>query len=141
MEQDPERVYWGHKIDIEARLYIERVGKRMFGRPQLKVSKAKLDWFGNSGADDREKGPPRVPLAQALAEVLGIDEADAKYLDYEESDDASDDGLVYGHYLEFGRTATGAVAETIRAKHPTMRVLVPPDFFDGVRRGADGAPF
>lgn len=146
MEQDPERVYYGHKVVVEARLFIDRIDKRMFGEPQLRVHRAKLEWFGESDEDDREEdvpdGPPRiVPLAKALSEVLGIDEDDAELLDFNTNADVSDDGLVYGLVLEFGETATEEVAEKIRAKHPSMSVRVPPDFFDNVRRGADGDLF
>lgn len=128
MEQDWDRTYWGHEVDVEGDLLIERLGKRCFGPVQFRVTRAKLLWMG---ADDEPTPPPR-DVAPLLAELLGVDESDAAVLDYEVIYDESEDGLLYALILDFSRTVSPELAEKIRSKHPTLTVRVAPDFFEGV---------
>lgn len=128
MEQDPNRVYWGHEVKIEGDLFIARLGKRCFGPVQFRVTHAKLLWMG---ADDGPT-PPLRNLTPVLAQLLGIDEAEAALLDYDVIHNESKDGLLYGLILDFSRTTSPEVAEKIRLKHPTLTVQVAADFFEGV---------
>lgn len=45
VEQDPDKVFWGDHIDVEATLTVDRVGKRLFANAQLEVTRAELRWF------------------------------------------------------------------------------------------------
>jgi hypothetical protein len=77
MKPDIERPYSGHKIDVRCSLFIERVGRVAIAEPEFRLETAKLDynWDG-----DRDEEPPKVPLAQALAEELGISQDEAEEL-------------------------------------------------------------
>jgi len=130
MEVDRDRPYAGHIIDVEATLIVDRLGKRLFARPELDVEHAQQRWYG----DDRGGGTAKILLAQALAEVLGIEEADAESLDFIEVANESVDGVLYDIVLEFDKTAPPDIADKIRALHPTLSVRVPPDFFEHVHR-------
>lgn len=51
--QDDERAYWGHEVEVDATLYVERFGRVLFGKGQLTVERAQLRWMGepSSSAD------------------------------------------------------------------------------------------
>lgn len=135
MDQDPDRVYYGDRIEVEATLMVDSMGKRLFREPVLEVTSAQLQWFGDDGREDRPQQvgqAPQVALARALAELLEIPESDAEGLDYEEEQNTSSDGLLYSIELRFERTASPEIADRIRVKHPTLRVQVSPNFFDDV---------
>lgn len=53
VEQDPERVYYGHQVDVTLQLFIERHGRRGFGPLTYDVLGAGLRWIGEP-ADDYE---------------------------------------------------------------------------------------
>lgn len=46
VDQDEDRTYWGHEIDVRAILTVERFGRRLFGRRRVEVEHAKLRWLG-----------------------------------------------------------------------------------------------
>lgn len=46
VDQDQDRVYWGHEIEVRATLTVERFGRRLFGRRLIEVEHAKLRWLG-----------------------------------------------------------------------------------------------
>jgi len=46
VDQDQDRVYWGHEVEVRATLTVERFGRRMFGRRLIEVEHAKLRWLG-----------------------------------------------------------------------------------------------
>ena len=52
VEKDPtgDRVYWGHHIDVEATVSVERLGRRLFGDVEVEVTHAKLRWFNEEPA-------------------------------------------------------------------------------------------
>lgn len=77
MKPDIERPYSGHKIDVRCSLFIERVGRVAIAEPEFRLETAKLDYnWDNDGGDE----PPKVPLAQALAEELDITAEEAEEL-------------------------------------------------------------
>lgn len=62
--QDDERVYWGHEVEVDATLYVERFGRVLFGKRQLTVERAQLRW----------NGEPTRPANQELdLESEGVD--------------------------------------------------------------------
>ncbi|MBN3783264.1 hypothetical protein G3O06_37960 [Burkholderia sp. Ac-20345] len=46
VDQDDDRAYFGHDIDVRATLTVERYGRRLFGEYHLEVEKASLRWLG-----------------------------------------------------------------------------------------------
>ncbi|WP_416050285.1 hypothetical protein [Cupriavidus basilensis] len=46
VDQDEDRVYWGHEIEVRATLTVERFGRRLFGRRRVDVEHAELRWLG-----------------------------------------------------------------------------------------------
>lgn len=59
--QDDERVYWGHEVEVEATLYVERFGRVLFGKRQLTVERAQLRWMGEqSNPADQDLESARV---------------------------------------------------------------------------------
>ncbi|WP_254368782.1 hypothetical protein [Paraburkholderia phenazinium] len=46
VDQDDDRAYYGHEIDVRATLTVERFGRRLFGDDRLEVEKASLRWLG-----------------------------------------------------------------------------------------------
>ena len=64
MEPDLERPYSGHEVEVEARLTVDRLGARMFGRPDLDITRAQLRGW----ADEDE---PNGELQEVDAEGLG----------------------------------------------------------------------
>lgn len=126
---DTERPYSGHRIDVRAILVLERVGKRCVAAA-CELDNAELDW---SWAE-----PPKVSMAEALAEELDLDVSEAEELvDVEPLTLASDDDLVYGYEFDFSEAASPAVAEKIMSKYDSLHVTVGPNFFDKVEYDLD----
>jgi hypothetical protein len=52
VEKEPpgDRAYWGHHIDVEATVRVERLGRRLFGGVEVEVTLAKLRWFNEEPA-------------------------------------------------------------------------------------------
>lgn len=74
-----------------------------------------------------------IPLAEALADELGLDVSEAeKLVDVEPLTVASDDDLVYGFAFDFSAAASPAVAEKLMANYGSLQVTVGPNFFDNV---------
>jgi hypothetical protein len=152
-DPNPEKVYFGHKVVVEATLRMPRLGKRLFAAPQLEVTQATFEWFGRPRDDDEavdsddadedrhDPSPPLISLAAALANATGLDESDAEQLDYEDFINDSDEGLVFSLILDFSNISDDRVARKLRALHPTMTVEVPPEFFRNVRQDRDGGMF
>lgn len=48
VDQDEDRIYWGHEVEVSGSLSVERLGRRLFGRRHVDVTRAKLRWMGES---------------------------------------------------------------------------------------------
>lgn len=46
VDQDPDRIYYGDEVEVSAILTVERFGRRLFGRRDIEVTRAKLRWLG-----------------------------------------------------------------------------------------------
>lgn len=46
VDQDEDRPYWGHEVEVSAILTVERFGRRLFGRRGVEVRRARLRWMG-----------------------------------------------------------------------------------------------
>lgn len=129
---DTERPYSGHKIEVQVRLAIERTGKVSIAEPECEVVSAQLDW--SWGADDEDYEPPKVSLAQALADETGLTVEEAEELtDAEALPNDSNDGMVYGYLYDFSGFASPATAAKLESKYGSLQVEVSPSFFERVR--------
>lgn len=130
MTPDLERPYSGHRIDVIATLSLGRIRQNVLETADCHVESARLDYNWN-GDDDRDS--PKLSLVEAIAELLDLSFDDAQDLDDAEMRTLeSDDGLVYGHVLDFTSTASASVAKAIKKAHGSLSIQVPPDFFDRV---------
>lgn len=71
VEQDPDKVFWGDKVEVEATLYVGRLGRRLFGERRLDVSRARLRWMNepfDDGDDleEEDESGAGVPGAEAF---------------------------------------------------------------------------
>lgn len=132
MEQDIERPYSGHRVDVEVVVTAERPGQAILGPATVRVSSAKLDYgWGSEGDEEVES---RVTLAQALADELDLDLTDAEQLiDVEPVELTGSSGeMVYSLMLDFTDVARPEIAKKILAKHGTLKIEVSANFFDHV---------
>lgn len=131
MRSDVERPYVGHVVHVSASLFLTRYGKVCVGEPQCRVNSAKLAWFGDDGSDGEG---PTVPLANALAEELGIDLEDAEVLADAEilANESNDGGLVYSYTLYAEPVASPELAAKLLRKFDSLDIELPADFYDGV---------
>ncbi|ODU09277.1 hypothetical protein [uncultured Aquimonas sp.] len=129
---DTERPYAGHQVRFEVAVSLARCGRRCFEEPAVEVLSGGLDydWDGDT--------PPTKTLAQALAEALKIDLADAQELADVEPTELSghSDGMTYGYLFDFTRRVRPELAAKLMAQHGSLQLEVQPWFFDGIR-GAD----
>ncbi|CAJ3572931.1 Uncharacterised protein [Burkholderia pseudomallei] len=93
MTPDVERPYVGHIVHVSASLFLTRYGRFCVGEPQCRVNAAKLAWLGDDGSEGEQ---PTTPLANALAEELGIEREDAEALADAEilPNESNDGGLI-----------------------------------------------
>jgi hypothetical protein len=129
VEQDPERVYYGHEVKVQAKLDVARLGYRLFGEVQVRVIHAKLKW---GGADDDEDTPPPVPMNQALADLLGFSVEEVDELEWEIEPDINEDEFVFGHSIDFSASPPGPVKDKLAALHADLTVWVEAGFMDNV---------
>lgn len=128
---DTERPYSGHKIEVLVRLIIERTGRVSISEPECEVVSAQLDW--SWGADDEDYEPPKVSLAQALADEAGLTLAEAEELtDAEALPNDSNDGMTYGYVFDFNDHASPSTAAKLEVKYGSLQVEVSPSFFERV---------
>lgn len=134
MEVDVERPYAGHRINVEARLTLSRLGRACLAAT-CSVQSARLD-YNWGGDDEHDDAPPKVSLAEALAETLGLSLDDADELvDAEVHTIDGNDDMVYGYLFDFTSVASKAIARKIEKKHGSLSVRVPAHFFEQVHGG------
>lgn len=54
VEQDPDRAFYGTQIEVKASLWVERLGRRLFGDRTLDVEQAQLRWQNVRSDEERE---------------------------------------------------------------------------------------
>lgn len=130
MKPDVERPYSGHKIDVRCSLFIERVSRVAIAEPEFRLESAKLDYNWDGDGEDQ---PRKVPLAQALAEELGISLSEAKELvDVEPMAIEGNDDMVYGYVFDFADAASPELRAKLLERHGSLQHQVPPGFFENV---------
>lgn len=133
---DTERPYAGHKVNVEGTLTVERLGLRCFGEPEVDITKAALDYgWSDPDPDDMEDGPPARSLAEAYAELLGLEPHEVENLvDIEpQALNGSSGEMVYSLLLDFEGHASPDIAAKILARHGSLQIEVWPGFFENVR--------
>lgn len=132
---DTERPYSGHKIEVQLRLVIKRTGKVSIAKPECEVVSAQLDW--DWAADGEGDEPPKVSMAQALADETGLTVAEAEELtDAEALPNESKDGMIYGYVFDFNDCASPSTAAKLEARYGSLHVAVSPSFFERVAHSA-----
>jgi hypothetical protein len=103
---DTERPYAGHQVRFEVAVSLARCGRCCFEAPDIEVMSAGLDY--DWGGDE----PPTKTLAEALAEALNIDVAEAQELaDVEPTELSGQSGeTTYGYFFDFARHASPELA-------------------------------
>lgn len=126
---DTERPYAGHQVRFEVAVSLARCGRCCFEAPDIEVMSAGLDY--DWGGDE----PPTKTLAQALAETLNIDVAEAQQLaDVEPTALTGHSGeTTYGYLFDFARHASPELAAKLMVQHGSLQLEVQPWFFDGIR--------
>lgn len=134
VEPDVERPYSGHKVDIVAKLFLQKVTRNGVAEPHIEAERIKLDW--SWGDDDSHAWRPLVAV---LAELLEIDEDEAEELtEVEAQPITGNDDEIYGFVLDFGKLASPQLKSKILASQSTLQVRVGPDFFDTVKHDPYG---
>jgi hypothetical protein len=94
----------------------------------------------SDGSNDQEPRHSRT-LAEALAEALGIDVAEAEELTAAEPQELtgrSEDGMVYGYLFDFSGHASHELADKLMKVHGSLTLEVGTWFFDDIE-GADSS--
>lgn len=129
VEQDPERVYYGHEVKVQAELHVARLGYRLFGKAQVRVVLAKLKW---GGAEDDEDTPPPVPMNQAIADLLGFSLEEVDDLEWEIEPSVGNDEFVFGHSIDFSPSQPSPTRDKLEALHADLKVWVDAGFTDNI---------
>jgi hypothetical protein len=131
---DTERPYAGHLVRFEVAVSLARCGRCCFEAPDIEVVSAGLDydWGGDEPA-------PRRTLAQALAEELNIDVAEAEELTHVEAQELTGHSgeMTYGFLFDFTGQVSPELAARLMSQHGSLQLEVGPSFFE-VLRGPDG---
>jgi uncharacterized protein YozE (UPF0346 family) len=138
MEVDLERPYSGHRIDVGARLWLARQARSIFN-VTCHVEHAQLDWGDDD--EDRDDRPPKVSLAEALADELGLEFYEADQLvEAHVQEIEGHEGMLYGYTFDFSDIgADESVLEKIEQRYGSLNVRVSLNFFDNIH-GRDANP-
>lgn len=129
---DTERPYSGHQVDFQVAVTLVRCGTRCFEDPEIEVVSASLDqdW------GDPDEPPPQRTLAQALAQELNIELAEAELLtDVEPQELTGTSGaMTYSHLFDFAGHVSPELAARLMQQHGSLQLEVMPWFFDNIRQ-------
>lgn len=131
MRSDLERPYRGEQVDLQARITLERWGRRLVGDVRMQVVQAAAD-RGEAARDAYNGDRMSMTHARAYAELLGLDMRLVEQLDGIEVDEntgSSGDGY-YGYTLEFDGACPEHIVALIRKQHGTTTFEVGPGFFE-----------
>jgi hypothetical protein len=131
---DTERPYSGHQVDFEAAVTLVRCGRRCFEDCEIEVVSASLNQEWGDERDDEP--PPQRTLAQALAQELNIDVAEAEQLtDVEAQELTGNSGeMTYGYLFDFAGRVPPELAVRLMQQHGSLQLEVGPAFFEGIRQ-------
>ncbi|KVP65643.1 peptide ABC transporter permease [Burkholderia ubonensis] len=132
LEQDLERPYNGHKVRVEVSLYLTRTGRVCVGQPEVTVTHAELLYYED---EDHDEEGPKVSLAQALSDQLGITLAEAQMLEDADlqANESNDGGLVYSHILDAASVNLPPELQAkLLEKFGSLSIELPAFFYDNV---------
>lgn len=129
---DTERPYSGHQVDFEVAVTLVRCGARCFEDPEIEVISASLDQDWGDPGDP----PPQKTLAEALAQELNIQVAEAELLtDIEPQELTGNSGaMTYSHLFDFAGHVSPELAAMLMQQHGSLQLEVMPWFFDNIRQ-------
>ncbi|WP_313178382.1 hypothetical protein [Massilia sp.] len=123
-EQDRDRPYSGHSVNVSVELRFGIVGKRLFaGPPDIEVVGASLD----HGYYDEDDGAPSMALSEleAIAIELGIPVEQQDELEGAEvGGDTTSAGVPNGYVVDIKYCASSPVIDQLRKQHPTQQIWV-----------------
>lgn len=128
VQQDWNRIYYGHRIEVEASISVPRLGRRLFGFVEAKVLRAELIWGGEFETSD---DPYETQTSTfAIMKEFELSEEDMEHVEFDVIPETSRDGLIYGYIIDFINTPDLRIFEIIRERYPEMTMRVGPNFFD-----------
>src|SRR6185369_1808947 len=130
---DTERPYSGHQVQFEVAVTLARCGMRCFEDAEIEVVSASLD---QDWGDPDEEPPAQRTLAQALAQELNIDVAEAELLtDVQPQELTGNSGaMTYSHLFDFTGQVSPELAARLMQQHGSLQLEVGPWFFDNIRQ-------
>jgi hypothetical protein len=145
--QDQERVYHGRAFFLTATVeLLRREGKWLLAEEGVSISSGESDadrdrrsewehWAQIAEAEsDEHVDRPRISMAHALANELGISVADGELLaDAEVTTNESDGGLPYSYWIDFEPVAQGELRADLLARFGSLEYELHANFFDNIR--------
>lgn len=123
-EQDRDRPYSGHSVNVAVELRFSIVGKRLFaGPPDIEVIGASLDY----GYYEEDDGMPSRALSEleAIAIELGVSVEQQDELEGAEVDgDTTSAGVPNGYLIDIKYCASSPLIDKLRATYPTQQIWV-----------------
>lgn len=123
-EQDRDRPYSGHSVDVSVELRFIIVGKRLFaGPPDIEVVAASLD----HGYYDEDDGVPPGALSEleAIAIELGVPVEQQDQLEGAEIvGDTTSAGVPNGYLIDIQYCASSPLIDQLRTTYPTQQIWV-----------------
>jgi hypothetical protein len=133
-EQDPDRLYNGHSVNVAVQLRFGIVGKRLvLSPPKIEVVGAELDY----GYYDRDDDAPLPPLSQleAIAIELGIPVDEHEKLEGAEVIvDTTSAGVPNGYLVEIKYCQASPLIDRLRKDHPMQQIWVLGTTFERINR-------
>lgn len=133
-EQDRDRPYSGHSVNVAVELRFRIEGKRLFaGPPDIEVVGASLD----HGYYDEDDGAPSTTLTEleAIAIELGIPVEQQDQLDGAEIvGDTTSAGVPNGYLIDIQYCASSPLIDQLRTTYPTQQIWVLGNTLERVNR-------
>ncbi|EJM78912.1 hypothetical protein [Pseudomonas sp. GM55] len=146
-QQDRERVYHGAAFFLTASVeLLRRDGRWRLAEEGVSISSSESDadrdrrsewehWaqIAEAESDEHVDDRPRISMAQALANELGISVADGELLaDAEVTANDSDGGLPYSYWIDFEPVAQGELRADLLARFGSLEYELDRNFFDDI---------
>lgn len=133
-DQDLDRPYSGHSVDVSLKASFRIIGRRLFtGPPKIKVNGASLD-DGYYGVDDVEI-PTSWTQLEAIAIELGIPVEAHEQLEGAEIDvHTTSAGIENGFLINIENCTASPIIDRLRDEHPTQQIWVLGTAFDQITR-------
>lgn len=133
-EQDPDRMYFGHQVNVTIQLRFEMAGKRLFnGPPKIEVMGAVLDdeYF----SDDDAPSPPSLSELEAIAMELNIPLEKSELFEGADIEPhTTSAGVHVGYLVNIQDCSSSPLIERLREEHPSLQIWVLGTAFERINR-------